>query len=153
MSMHAQIKVDAIYENIDRIIASANSVRGYINRVVFAQYQQAQIERFKSAGDGSSSATTSEGDSWPKLNPKYLTQKRKKHANDDYGGNQMLVATGDLLKGVVFPNKRVLQYGLEVYVTVPYAKYVAQTRSFMTFSDSTRQSILDGMRSYMRYGK
>lgn len=153
MSISAQIKVEKIYANIDRIISNANSVRGYINRVVYAQYQKAQIERWKSAGDGSRDVTTSEGDKWNRLNPDYLKYKRKKHAADDYGGNQILVATGRLLRETVLARKRTLQYGLEVYITTPYAKYVAEKRSFMTFSAKTKRSILDGMRRYIRYGR
>ena len=153
MSASAQIKVEKIYANIDRMLESANGVRGYINRVVYAQYQKAQIERFKSGGDGSKSVVTSEGDKWDALDKKYLKRKRVKHAKDDYSGNQMLVATGRLLRETVLARKRTLKYGLEVYVITPYAKYVNESRPFMTFSSRTRRSILDGMRRYMRYGK
>lgn len=153
MSIQAQIKVDAINNRLDKIISNVNTVRGYINRVVYEQYQRAQIERWKSAGSGARDVTTSEGDRWPRLNPGYLKYKRARFAGAPYGGNQMLVATGRLLREAVVAKKRTLRYGIEVYVTTPYAKDVAAVRPFMTFSKKTRGKILDGIRKYIRDGK
>jgi hypothetical protein len=115
-------------------------------------YQKAQVARWKSGGDGSRGVNTSEKDSWPALDPKYRARKAIRYASFDYGGRQMLVATGDLLKSVVVPHRRQGHNWIEFYTTVPYAKFVNRRRPFMTFSDGTRRSIVQAMGKAMRYG-
>jgi len=152
MEAGIQMKVDAINEKLDGITQRVNGIRAYFARVVYAQYQKAQIEQWKSAGTGQGAVTTSEGNYWEALSPAYYKRKTKKYADYDYGGKQFLVATGALLKKVIQPDKITTNYSLTLRVPTTYAKFVAEKRPFMSFGDRTRQTIEDGIAKFLLLG-
>lgn len=145
----------------DKLNAMLDNVRGtglqsYLATTVFKQYQQFQLARWQSAGSGDSSVTTSEGDRWEALNKKYLKRKRKKYATFDYGGNQMLVAKGDLLKSVIGPGngQQILttQTGMTITTTLYYAKFVSKLRYFESLGESSMGEIRQGIMDYVMGG-
>lgn len=150
--MSVKLSILSMGDKLERLASNLKDTRAVLVNVAYPMYQKAQVARWKSGGDGSKSVNTSEGDAWPALNPKYLRRKRIKYSGFDYSGNQMLVATGDLLKSVVVPNRRQGFNWIEFYTTVPYAKYVNRVRSFNKFSGETRSSIIKAMGRAMRYG-
>ena len=137
----------------NKLVNLGPALQGYLNTVVYDQYRRAQIERWKTGGSGASDTVTSEGDKWPALNKNYLKYKRKAFASMDYSGNQILVATGRLLKSVIGPSEQkkiVTPKSLYITTSVPYAKDVNDVRPFNTFGKDTRKQISDGIKKFVR---
>lgn len=146
-----QMKVDNINRRLDGMINRTKSLRGYLNRVVYRQYQEAQIKRWNTEN-------ASEGTPWKKLNPEYASYKRKKYASYPYAGSRLLVATGTLLKSVVgqdprYHRKIVTNYGITIMTTLEYAPQVAAIRPFMKWSKQTKREIMGGIRRFILTGK
>lgn len=136
----------------NKLTALGPKMQGYLNTVVFDQYRRAQIERWKTGGTGATDTVTSEGDKWKALKPGYLKYKRKAFASMDYSGNQILVATGRLLRSVIGPTdqkKVVTPKSLYITTTVPYAKDVSDVRPFSKFGKETRKKISDGIKHFV----
>lgn len=72
-------------------LSRGNDLRGYLDRVVFGQYCEAQIKRFETEG-------ASEGAKWRALDSKYEAYKKRKFASYPYGGRRIGVGYGNLLK-------------------------------------------------------
>jgi len=149
--MKAQIDIlkDALTPHLDGMLkrASSSGIRAYLSRVVYKQYQDAQIERWNTEN-------RSEGPRWKRLNPAYEKSKRKRFAKYPYGGTKMLVATGRLLKSVVGTDRRyhrrvVLHYAMEILVTLPYAPNVNAERNFTQFGQRTKREILGGLKRHI----
>lgn len=146
-----QMKIDKINSRLDGIVSRGKSLRSYLNRVVYKQYQQAQIRRWNTENK-------SEGAQWKPLNSDYAAYKRKKYASYPYSGSRLLVATGTLLKSVVgldpkYHRKIVTNTGITIMTTLEYAPYVAKTRPFMKWSRQTKREIIDGMKRYLFTGR
>lgn len=148
-----QIKVDTINSQLEGMLTRVKGMQAYLNRVVFKQYQVAQLERWKSAGTGQNAVHTSEGDFWDALQPAYYKRKRKLYSEYAYAGNQFLVASGKLLQKVINPDKIVTPKSITMRVPISYAPYVAEKRPFMTFGEKTTGIIMDGIRDFMLWGK
>ena len=147
MKAKVEILQNQFLNRLDEMVKRAKTARAYLNRVVYAQYRDAQIERWNSENQ-------SEGERWKELNPLYFVQKRRRYAAYPYSGFKTLVATGTLLKAVVgsegrYHRKIVDDFSLEIRVTLPYAPFVNRVRPFMIFGRRTRKVITDGMRKYM----
>lgn len=146
-----QMKVDKINNRLDAIVGRCKSMRSYLNRVVYHQYQQAQIRRWNTEN-------ISEGQNWKPLNPQYQLAKRKRYAGFPYSGSRMLVATGTLLQSVVgtaprYHRKIVTNTGITIMTTLEYAPHVADVRPFMKWSRQTKREIISGMKRYLTTGR
>src|SRR5579872_4974281 len=80
---------DGVERQLDAMVNRTKQLPAYLQRVVYPQYQKAQIARWQSEN-------ASEGNPWPALNDEYAKWKRRKFAGYDGGGNVMMIRTGDL---------------------------------------------------------
>jgi hypothetical protein len=126
----------------------AGLMDGFLNRVVYPAYQNAQAGRWLSEN-------STEGTPWKSLDPKYQEYKLKKYAKFPGSGHQMLIATQKLFESVVGKSRKnhrkiVKRGSLRVYTTLPYAKYVDKERDFTEFGQAFYDNI---KRRWMRYVK
>lgn len=133
---------NGIIQRLNQMISDVDNISGYLNRIVYPQYQAAQIERWKTEG-------SSEGIPWASLNKSYQEYKKRKYASYSYGGTKMLIATGKLFDSVVKAKKIVKRRSIEVYTTNEYAKYVDEERDFTSWSKSTMSEIKKGLIDYI----
>lgn len=95
---------------------------------------------------------TSEGDRWAALKPDYLRYKQKKFPA--YGGNQILVATGALLKSVVGPGNgqivKIDSKSITISTAMDYAKHVNADRPFTGFGKATLNEMKAGIMAYIK---
>lgn len=121
-------------------------IQGYLNRVVYKQYQNAQRKRWISVN-------TTEGDKWKELDTKYLRRRRVKWPA---AGDRVLIASGSLQKSMIGPGdqhyKLVTAKRLEVGTSLFYAKYVDEIRDITHFGETTRKQITDGLMKYLVKG-
>lgn len=149
---------DGITKALEGMISRANLSRGYLDRVVYKQYQNAQRKRWETEN-------TSETGQWASYIPdkdgvlKYPTYKLKKFASSPGGGSKMMIASGKLFAAAVGPGeghlKEVGERSLVVGIdtgSVPYAEYPAEKRPIMEFSPATITEWLEGMRDYVMKG-
>jgi hypothetical protein len=145
---------DGISNDLAGIISRGRSLGTYLDRVVWPQFQQAQINRWETQG-------ASEGFSWPELNPTYAKRKKKKFAAFPGAGNAMMVATGRLSSGAqgrdtAYFGRTVTESKMTVMVSssaLPYAIYPGKARPFMVFSDDTMSAWTGAAAAYMMGGK
>ena len=151
-----------IAEKLDFMARNAKDARGFINRVLYRQYQNAQITRWMTEG-------ASENQKWAPLNPSYALRKKRMYGGGlkyryypslkltrpigtypSYPGKgtKTLIATGRLVGSVIGPNKEyqegvgdhrkiVTNSSLIVSTIVPYGSDVNKLRNFMTFAPKT----------------
>ena len=135
---------------------SSIGLQVYLKTEVYKQYQEAQLARWKSGGSGDSSVITSEGDKWGALKPAYRKYKRRKFGSMAYGGNQILVATGALLKSVIGPgngqNLIVSPKSITISTSVSYAPYVNAERQYSKFGPKTMGQIKSGIVGFIKNG-
>lgn len=163
------IRINGIEEKLNALASRSQNAKGYLNRVVYKQYQKAQKERWETEGE-------SEGPKWKPLSTRpfiawwekdmnayyaaqeggYALYKKYKFASYPGRGQKMLVATNKLVKSVIGPGdghrKVVTKNKLLVATTVPYAKYVDEARSFTTWSKKTMNEIKSGLVGYLTGG-
>lgn len=145
-----------VRRRLQNMVKAGKSPKAYLNRVLFRQYQAAQAERWMSIS-GNSGGTTSEGDNWDPLTSRYRKWKEGRRGFLA-GGRRMLVATGRLEKAVVrvLPpdgKKVVTDNSLIVTTSIPYAKYVAESRNFVGFGKETIAKMREGLADYLAVRK
>jgi hypothetical protein len=153
-----------ITKRLDTMVANAGNAQGYLARVVYPQFQQAQINQFRSAGDGSRDVVTSEGHDWVALTESYryakywrnVERQSKRGRGKPYSYTQagFLIATGTLFQSVVgtsseFHRRIVTPSSIQITTTLPYAKHVAEKRPFMQLGTDTMTMIKRGLRDYL----
>lgn len=149
-----------ITDNLEQMVKRANLTEGYLDRVVYRQYQNAQRDRWKNINVGNDFAGEQP---WAPLDPAYAKWKLKKYKDNTFGGGQeMLIATGRLFWGVVGPSpdhrKIVENRKLLITTSVPYAKFVDEKRKFAddetgpAFSNLFRSKIYKGLKNYLIKG-
>ena len=133
-----------IQKAFDKLLKDPKAIfAAWANRQLMDLYGRAQLERWQSKG-------VSEGHTWAPLNPGYAKWKRKRFVASPGGGRKMLIATGNLLAGVLPPNKRpfgppagehfrkvISNATVKISTTVEYADDVDQDRVFTKFSSAT----------------
>lgn len=138
-----------IEDQLNKMVQNANLVPGYLDRVVYKQYQVAQRKRWETENDD----VFSEGGAWRALDPVYEKYKRKKFSQYRGGGTKLLIATGRLFEGVIGPGSdhgRIVQENeIIVTTTVPYAKYVDEERTFSKFSPAFYSDLYSGLKDYL----
>lgn len=134
----------ALQEKIER----GKSMRAFLDRVVYTEYQNAQRERWMTEG-------ASEGFAWPALKSlTYIRQKSRKFAAFPGGGKKMMIATGRLYNSVTGDSaqehrKVVTDNSIDIYTTVDYAQYTDEARTFTKFGDDFRTRIQQAIVNYM----
>lgn len=166
---------NGIATKLDDIVGRAKSVEGYLNRVLFRQYQKAQIERFRTENQ-------SEGNRWQPLSPEYKKRKRIIYGGGPKfqwvggpkpwtpagawpsypgGGNVMMVATNKLMEGAIGRDSRaftkvVRATGMSISINlgyVPYAAEAAAVRPVMEFSQDTLKKWHAGLLNFIMKGE
>ncbi len=144
-------KMSSSIENaLDGMVKRANLVPGYLDRVVYAQYQNAQRERW--ATENSSPNFT--GGIWDRLSPSYAQSKLRKYAAAPGGGSKIMIASGALQQSVIGPgpghNKIVNDRSIRIYVSgIDYAEYADEARPFSTWSDIFYRGVYGGLKDYL----
>lgn len=125
----------------------SKAMQGYLNRIVYAQYQNAQRTRWMTEN-------ASEGpDKWEPLNERYKKWKIGYYSGFPGNGSKMLIATGKLYQDVVErPNKLVSDKSLEISWTTEYAPDVDMVRPFSVFGQETMNEIYSGLGEFIMKG-
>jgi len=138
-----------IEDRLNRLVENANLVDGYLERVVYRQYQKAQKDRWTTENTSAFSAPRK----WDALDPSYAAYKKRKFSDFIGHGEKMLIATGRLFQGVIGPSEDhrsvIGDKKIEIYTSVPYASYVDEDRSFTKFSPSFYSDIFKGLNDYL----
>lgn len=150
MSENLQSIQTGVTMNLQAKIARGKSLRGWIDRVAYPQYQNLQRERWMTEG-------ASQGTSWPSLNPKYEKYKARKFASFPGGGTKMMIATSRLFNSVIgddLENHRKIatDTSLEVFSTLDYAQYPNVRRNFTDFSQATMEDLANQAAQYIMGG-
>jgi len=114
-------------------------------------YQKAQTKRW-------STMNASEGSTWKPLKSSYEQWKLNKKKEDPSkypGGKKLLVLTGELFKSVTgkgsaFHTVKFNRQGFQVSTTLPYAKYVNETRDFKKVGAKTRQDFKNSLSKFVK---
>lgn len=167
MGSEASIKitVTGIEKDLNQMVARAKNVRGFLNSVIYKQYQNAQRKRWITEG-------ASEGGKWAANSPKYATWKikqfttgGKKRAPRKFttsglaaAGRNLMIFTGSLVDSVVDDPKAghkkiVNARSIKIFTTVPYAKKVNEVRPFTNWSPKTINSMKRAMAKYIMGNK
>jgi hypothetical protein len=141
---------DALKATLNRL----SKASAYADRVIWPQYQKAQIERWQTEN-------SSQGETWEPLTPQYKKQKRKRFAAYPGAGNALMVATGRLAQGAqgqnpAYFNKLITDKQFVVAVNtgaLPYAKYPGVKRPFMVFNQETIDFWTKGLTAYLMRGR
>jgi hypothetical protein len=140
----------SITKNLQGMMSRERLLQGYLNRVVYAQYQKAQRKRWMTEG-------ASEGERWTPLNEAYARWKRVRYASELGGGTKMLIRTNRLQLSVIGGSaehrKVVGTKRLIISTTVPYAIYVDEKRTFTGLGEATSAEISKGIVRYLATGK
>lgn len=162
------IKIDAtdfkkqMDEWFKPLVSVSRISRGYLKSKRFMRiYSNIQRERWQSQGG-------SEGQTWKPLNQKYSERKRQVYKSYPGSGTKILIATGRLLSGILPEGERGMlsesykddfksilhpsKPELTISTGAPYAKYVDETRPFMTLSDGSKEYIKDDFNQYLSEG-
>lgn len=139
-----------IEKRLDEMIANSKNIRALANTALVDIYQRAQSQRWQTENQ-------SEGQNWLPINATY--RERKKVLFKDYpgAGTKTLVATNKLVNAAtgrgngflkMVTNKTLVLGVDDSYV--PYAKYVAEVRPFMSFGKDTKQQFKRAIISFIK---
>lgn len=138
-----------IEATLQSMVSKAKNPIPFLRRVIYPMYQQAQLNRWQTEN-------SSETGQWMPLNTKYSEDKKRRYAGFPGGGNAIMIATGKLSKaafGQTSDLKRVITTsGMILTIddgSIPYAKYAALKRPFMTFGGNTIGMFQDAIRKWM----
>lgn len=137
---------------IKAVFTRGKSLASYLNRYIYPQYQQAQIDRWKTENQ-------SEGQVWDRLSSAYEKVKKTKFAGYPGGGNALMIATGRLsvaAQGGTGALKLISDDYMVVGIdegTIPYASYPGVRRPYMNFSNETIKKWTDMISHYVLTGQ
>jgi hypothetical protein len=141
-----------ITEHLEQMVKNANLVPGYLNRVVYRKYQNAQRQRWASENADQDSA----GGLWPRLSIPYAEYKMRTFYDYPGRGQKMMIRTKALFDSVVGPSphhgKVVTNRSIRIESTLWYAKYADEARTFSQFSPRFYRDIYAGLRDYLTKG-
>lgn len=149
--MSASIKSIArgVEDQLQAIVRRANLIPGYLNRVVYREYQKGQRKRWETQNSGEDFA----GGTWPALDPAYAAWKKKKFSGYPGSGTKMLIRTKRLFDSVVGPSgeheKIVEQRAIRINSKVPYAHFVDAKRTFTQWSPRFYSRINKDLQDYL----
>lgn len=138
--------VSGIQSRLEAMINQVNLVPGYLSRVVYRQYQNAQRMRWASEN----ATMDAEGGIWDRLDPEYAKYKERKWPGT---GDKILVRTQKLLDSVIGPSSDhvmvVDSSSIRISTLVPYASFVDERRTFSQFSPIFYQEVYSGLKDYL----
>lgn len=138
MSTGITVTKDGIKDKLTAMLKRSNHLAAFMQRKILPEYYRAQEQRWITAN-------VSEGSGWRPIDPTYAAWKQRKYANAPGGGRQLMVATSRLsfaatgrspADGYKLITDNMFVVGINDDA-IPYAKYVAQERHIMEFSDAT----------------
>lgn len=154
--------IDEIEQSLDAMVQRGKKMEGYLNRVVYGQYQAAKAREWETEGQ-------SEGATWKSINKDYERRKKIRFADAPGAGAHLLIATGRLVSSVIGPSsewtvfdvkgaakdhrKKVERKSITISTVVPYAEYVNQEREFVGLGDDSQALIFKGLAKYMITGE
>lgn len=176
--MGASLKItqNNIAAKLEDMARNSKDSSGFLNRVIYRMYQNAQIERWMTEN-------SSQGGKWKPLNPRYAAYKKRAYGGGTKfryypslglsrpigvfptypgKGTKMMIATGRLAGSVIGPNpeykegvgehrKYVTENTLTIETVVPYGKDAAEQRPFMQFSDRTLEAMRAAYKQWVLY--
>jgi hypothetical protein len=145
---------NGITQKLNGMVNRVNGIQAYLNRVVYAQYQKAQIARWQSENK-------TEGEIWERLDSKYASYKLKACAKYPYSGTKMLIFKGTLFQSVVgkggggskYHRKVTDKRSITIGTALPYATYVNKARPFWEFGEKTIDEIKQGIMDFVARNK
>lgn len=154
MEAALESKQSGIEGKLTQMMNRARSMEAYLDRVLFRQYQKAQLARWQSEN-------ASEGETWAPLNETYRKWKRKKFASYPGGGNALMIRTGKLMQAATGQDtegfyKIVTNRGIKIGINlsqIPYAGYASKHRPTMVFSEETLSAWRQGIKQFISKGQ
>lgn len=140
---------NGIEKQLEGMVNRVNLLPGYLSRVVYKQYQNAQRERWQTEN------TTAyvDGGQWAPLDPAYRAYKEKKFKDYPGGGRKILIRTKRLMDSVVGPAQEqgvlVDERSIRILTMVPYANFVDEVRTFSNFSALFYRDVYKGIGQYL----
>ncbi len=138
---------------LNAMITRAQDPRAFLNTTMVNMYANAQIQRWETAN-------ASETGTWPALDKDYEAAKKIRFAGFAGAGNAIMVATGKLSNAAILRGggvkKIVTTRALEISIddsVIPYAKYAAQKRPFMSFGAQTIEKMQEAIKKYLIKGE
>ena len=122
----------------ESLLSRERAVQSFIVRVLYPYYKKLQIERWKSEN-------SSQGENWRPISKKWIDIKTKDKQKDPSGfpgGSAILIHSSTLFKSVTgldqtYHRAEFTNTSMKIATTLDYAKWVAQDRPFMNFSDDS----------------
>lgn len=137
-------KKGGVLPDFEKMLSRAAKVRGYLNRVVYPEYQSLQAERWTTQG-------ASQTGKWDAINKKYLKWRRRVFPSS---GSKILVRTTDLARSMTgqdksFHFKLITDKRLEVGTMLDYGQYVDEDRDITGFNEATIDNFVEGLEDYL----
>lgn len=153
MKARGRVTHDGISDALNGMLSRAQTIQTFLRRVIYPQYTRAQERRWMTEN-------MEDGARWAPVNALYARRKRSRYASYPGAGEKLMVATGRLSFAAVgrgagayrmITNDKFV-VGIDDTV-VPYAKWAAETRPVMEFSDDRVRSWTKQVSEYIRRGK
>ena len=160
--MKASVRIieNGIAGKLEGMLTRAQEVAQLWTRSIRPMYKKYQAERWVTENWGA----------WEPLNGDYAIwklqqgevrrqgEKRKTWRPVLKGGAAMMVLTGDLSKSVTltsgkYSREMVTNSSVEVFTTVPYAKYADKARTFTKYSREFKQKVAKKIAKFIARGK
>lgn len=146
MSVSLKTVKDGITVNLKGLLDRGRAMQSFLNTNIYQMYQNIQRERWMTEN-------ASETEGWKSLSTKYAAYKLKKYAGSEYGGDKMLIATGDLFKAVIGPGsgqrKMVTNTKLYISTDIPYAGYVDEKRNFTNYGQDSKDKFNNAIKDFV----
>lgn len=146
MAKGIEITQDGIGDLLRGMLGRFESIRGFLDRVIYPEVVQLQRERWMTEN-------ASQGEVWAPLKPEYAKYKLKKFSAYPGAGTKLLIATGALVDSMTGDGKDhwklVTDTRLEVGSLVAYAKYVNQARDIVGLRDEERSRFMKQILDYI----
>jgi hypothetical protein len=150
MKAKVGVKADGISDYLNGMLNRTQTIQTFLRRVIYPQYTRAQERRWMTEN-------MSEGSRWTALAPGYARSKRTRYASYPGAGEKLMVATGALSFAAVGRGRGAYRMITnEKFVVgiddteIPYAKWAAEDRPIMEFSEDR---VEDWNRQIARYIK
>lgn len=150
---------DGISRSLRSMETRSKTVQGYLNRVVYPLYQNAQRLRWQSENG-------TQGTKWLPYErtfassgaaAAYRRHKLKKFAAAPGGGRKLMIASGRTFQSVIGPSidhrKLVTARSIKIATVVPYARYANDARPFDEFNEEFKVRIRKGIAKYLVTGR
>lgn len=153
MSASLSVTKDGIRKSLEDSLSRVNTISSFLQRVIYPQYQQTQIDRWESEN-------SSQGQTWMPLESTYKKYKQKKFESYPGHGDALMIATGKLVNAAIGRSGDAYKEITNEYFVVgindgaiPYGKWAAERRPIMAFSTEQRKQWTDQIGAWIMRGK